>query len=89
MKAPRVLVERGGFRLVHAVRDQQGWPTLHDLTLERRVTDAMGVEGWRPCTSWCLGASREWKSYENDHAGASDLALHLLLTDFPVFREKR
>ena len=88
MKAPHVIVERDGFRLVHSVRDQNSWKTLHDLVLEREITDAMGAKAWTRCTSWCLGASREWKSYENDHAGASDLALHLLLTDFPVM-EKR
>lgn len=74
--------QRGDFRLVWAQRDQKKWPLVGDLVLERRSTDALGVEKWDQITSKCIGTLDRDIYVKEDLA--DDVILTLLLTEWPV-----
>lgn len=86
-QGPTIIRERGGYRLVHQVRDQHVWPNVSDLTLEVQSTDAMGQDRWVYAYSWCLSAREHGPSNESDHA---HLALKLLVDPtHPIMKEKK
>lgn len=81
----RIVASRDGYRLVHAPRDQKRWPNVSDLTLERRVFDAMDEPHWIHVDRWCLSA-QDVRHSDDDQTDV--IALKMLLDPGPVVTTK-
>lgn len=85
---PKIIAQRNNLRLVHEVRNQERWPGVSDLVLERLHSDAMKEPIWITVDTWCLYPRKMNAVLDGRKADSVIVALNLLLTNFDVLEKE-